>query len=70
MQVYINLHDCDMLDVEEAHGFAEGEAEDETAEPRPVFVIEVTNSKSKTAAFLCMLTTDAALQVVKVTLSA
>jgi hypothetical protein len=68
VQVVVNLNECDMLDAEEVHGIAEGEDPDEehTAEPRPIFVVEVTNAKSKTASFLCMLTTDAALQVVKV----
>ena len=58
-----------MLDAEEVHGFSDADPSDEdeqTAEPRPVFVVEVTNAKKTTAAFLCVLSPEAQLQVLKV----
>ena len=55
-----------MLDADEIGYGDEDEEGDETAEPRPVFAVEVTNKKGKMASFLCMITPEAALQIVKV----
>jgi len=64
--VIINLNDCEMLDADEAGMYEDNEEGEESAEPRPVFAVEVTNKKGKTASFLCIVTPEAALQIVKV----
>mmetsp|Transcript_24292 Transcript_24292/g.63382 ORF Transcript_24292/g.63382 Transcript_24292/m.63382 type:complete len:250 (-) Transcript_24292:89-838(-) len=71
VKVQVNLNDCQMLDANEVFEMSGGENPDDeqTPEPQPFFVIEVTNTKGKMCSFWCMLDTEAAMTILKVSMS-